>query len=413
MNQSKTKTQSIESQSSCELTDDSEIYTSEEYSEDYENKEIQYSLFEERLKTQPFQNNFIERLIKEGNVTLFDNILDSDNRLFLEFSDQTTGNTLLHLTTKYNQIVLLKKFVELFNSFTTSVQIVKVNLFGMTPLMIAIEEEHVECALFLLTCGINNLVGIQNRTDGKSALHFLAESKIESKKKALIFNLMHLSLEQINCKTYDGDNAFDLAMFNENNEDLIRMLLQRGVSRARKYIGPIKTAGKQEFSIEKMKYRHEIDVYEEEKKKLSCQSHSLHVVHDKENCYIRLKSFLKKMNNESSLTDWKKVFFLKQEMDKVEIFGENTIEQPEYQHYLKRGLIDFEREEFSNKLKIMVKRKKESGLTIEELSTGKIENEHFLNFLLELKDECIQRLDEKKARNINDQIFLQLNKIVF
>ena len=100
-------------------------------------------------------------------------------------------------------------------------------------------------------------------------------------------------------------------------------------------------------------------------------------------------------------------------MDELEIFGENTIEEPEYQQYLKSGLIDFEREEFANKLKTMVKRKKECGLIIEEISSGKIEDEQFLEFLLEIRDECIRRLDEKKVRNISDQILLQLNKIVF
>ncbi|BFU23634.1 ankyrin repeat protein, putative [Entamoeba histolytica HM-1:IMSS-B] len=370
--------------------------------------------FEKKLTKEPFLNMFIKRTVEQGDDLLFNDLVSSNHRAILEYFDITTGDTLLHIASKNCHVNILKQIVGLINSYSPTIYTVKQNMLGFTPLMYSIENNHLECTLFLLTCGINNLIAAQTRIENKTALHFLTTCKFSKTYKQMIFNLMHLSLEQINVKTIYGETALDIAMYNENNSLLIKSLLQRGANPTGKYIGNIKYIDNNDFIQEHLMYRFEINQNHEDIKEVMIKSYKKYGQDDINIILLKLKAFINGLNKMSLISDWKKLCLIKDELDYSNIFGDKIFETDEKHNFLNKYLVELELDDFKNHLVILAHAKKLGGQLKEKTEPTNISDENLLLKLFEIKQECIERLE--RINNKDDtitKIIYKLNEIVF
>ncbi|ELP85788.1 hypothetical protein EIN_281590 [Entamoeba invadens IP1] len=367
--------------------------------------------FEKKLQKQPFLNNFIKTTVEKGDSMMFSDLISSNHRSILEFVDNMTLDTLLHISCKTNHVDILKQIIALIISKNPNVYVVKQNILGETPLICAIDANSSECALFLLTSTIDNMLGATTHADNTTVLHHLALSKLTEAKKTLLFSMMHPTHEILNFVSSTGETALDTALNSDGNRKLVKLLLHQGAVYTKKHDMIIEKG----FSYEKTMYWDEVAQYEEQKSKIVWRTMVEFSKRETGTVVFKLKAFVKDLGKSSPIDDWKKLFNVKSEMDTSKMFGPNTMTSPDQLYFLDNCLKDLELENLKNQLILAAKSRKLGGVLRGSETSCSVVDERILKKLFEMKEECIDRF-EKVGGDYGEErtpIFLKLEEVVF
>ncbi|KAL7722290.1 Ankyrin repeat protein [Entamoeba marina] len=363
------------------------------------------------IQQQPYLNAYIRRIVEDGDDGMFEEVASTNFRSILVFCDTVTGDTLLHIACRSNHINIAKKLITFNSSYSVMGSLIKQNSLGDTPLMVAIANSAIECAIFLLSSGADNLTNAKQRITHRTALHILCESRIGEDMKALIFQMMHLSIEQMEVRTINGETPLALALKNINNLKLIRLFLHYGEWQQQNILNELRD----DLGYENMLYRSEIMKYRKEVSSLEIQFIKESNADDLEIVLIRLKAFVSQLDENSTVDDWKKLHFLKAKMDSSCLFGK--IGESSLDRYEKNRtrLIDLESQEFLYKMLELAKLKKAGVKIRTTLGNPVITNKKTLQTMLQIKHECIELLETVKSKDLITlpNFFINLHSIIF